>query len=268
MIPVGILTAASGSNFDPDAVAFFARVTAAGGTLTNNEKTAVNTLVTSLKAASIWNLMKAIYPMVGASAASCAQNLVSSSYTGSFVNNWVFNSTGATPLNLTASMNTNLNPNGILNYDSFHISYYSRTQNTTYSGSAIGQGNGSNNNTYLAPYYAFPVNNKFFLNGNYPGNAVSINNTTTTGLILGNKEAINSRKIFLNSTLLATNTTSFTNSFNNNTFYLAAVNYGTPQFNTSFECALSSIGDGLTDTQVTNFYTAVQAFQTTLSRQV
>jgi hypothetical protein len=34
------------------------------------------------------------------------------------------------------------------------------------------------------------------------------------------------------------------------------------------ECAFSSIGDGLTDTQASNFYTAVQAFQTTLSRQV
>jgi len=32
--------------------------------------------------------------------------------------------------------------------------------------------------------------------------------------------------------------------------------------------AFSSIGDGLTDTQASNFYTAVQAFQTTLSRQV
>jgi uncharacterized protein YmfQ (DUF2313 family) len=34
------------------------------------------------------------------------------------------------------------------------------------------------------------------------------------------------------------------------------------------ECALASIGDGLTDTEASNFYTAVQAFQTTLSRQV
>jgi len=38
--------------------------------------------------------------------------------------------------------------------------------------------------------------------------------------------------------------------------------YGTRQL------AFASIGDGLDDTQASNFYTAVQAFQTTLSRQV
>lgn len=35
-----------------------------------------------------------------------------------------------------------------------------------------------------------------------------------------------------------------------------------------FECAFASIGDGLTDTEAVNFYTAVQRFQTTLGRQV
>jgi hypothetical protein len=32
--------------------------------------------------------------------------------------------------------------------------------------------------------------------------------------------------------------------------------------------SFASIGDGLTDTEAANFYTAVQAFQTTLGRQV
>jgi hypothetical protein len=36
----------------------------------------------------------------------------------------------------------------------------------------------------------------------------------------------------------------------------------------NLQCAFASFGDGLTDTQSSNFYNAVQAFQTTLSRQV
>jgi hypothetical protein len=40
------------------------------------------------------------------------------------------------------------------------------------------------------------------------------------------------------------------------------------QYYTDRECAFASIGDGLTDTEAANFYTAVQAYQTTLSRQV
>ena len=50
---------------------------------------------------------------------------------------------------------------------------------------------------------------------------------------------------------------------------ISAVNRNNiPVFFSSKECAFASIGDGLTDTQASNFYTAVQAFQTTLSRQV
>jgi hypothetical protein len=40
---------------DPDAAAFFSRVTTAGGTLTSTEQTAVNTLVVQMKAAGIWD---------------------------------------------------------------------------------------------------------------------------------------------------------------------------------------------------------------------
>jgi len=81
---MGFDKAGFGTPIDPDAAAFFARVTAAGGTLSATEQTAVNTLVVQMKADGIWTAMKAIYPMVGASAAACAQNLKSSSFTGTF----------------------------------------------------------------------------------------------------------------------------------------------------------------------------------------
>ncbi len=68
------LRASTDPYVDPDASAFFSRVTAAGGTLTTTEQNAVNTLVLDMKTAGIWTPMKAIYPMVGASAAACAQN--------------------------------------------------------------------------------------------------------------------------------------------------------------------------------------------------
>ena len=71
-----------GVSYDADAQAFFTRVTSAGGTLSATEKLATNQLVLDMKSAGIWSSMKAIYPMVGASAAACAQNLKSSSFTG------------------------------------------------------------------------------------------------------------------------------------------------------------------------------------------
>jgi hypothetical protein len=50
----------SAGGFDADAQAFFDRVTAAGGTLSATEKTAVNTLVVTMKADGTWTPMKAI----------------------------------------------------------------------------------------------------------------------------------------------------------------------------------------------------------------
>jgi hypothetical protein len=43
---------------------------------------------------------------------------------------------------------------------------------------------------------------------------------------------------------------------------------GTISYYSTKQTAFASIGDGLTNTQASDFYTAVQAFQTTLSRQV
>ena len=264
-----IIQTQSATSIDADAQAFFDRVTAAGGTLTATEKDAVNTLTVSLKSNGTWNLMKAIYPMVGASASACAQNLKSSSYTGTFSSGWTFSSNGVTPDAASAFMNTALNPFGILDYNSFHISYYSRTQNTTFNGGAIGQGDGGAGNTYLAPYYAGTAS-KFFLNGYFPTNAVQINNTTTTGLNIGNKQSSTSRKLYNNGTLLATNTgANIGSAFPGYAFYLGANNNnGIAQFFTGFQCAFSSIGDGLSDTNASDFNTAVQTFQTSLSRQV
>ena len=54
----------------------------------------------------------------------------------------------------------------------------------------------------------------------------------------------------------------------NRIFTLAARNGGSVGNYFGGECAFASIGDGLDATQVSNFNTAVQAFNTTLSRNV
>jgi hypothetical protein len=63
---------------------------------------------------------------------------------------------------------------------------------------------------------------------------------------------------------------SFISHPNFNIYIGASNNQGTPseyqRGGTNY--ALASIGDGLTDTEAANYYTAVQTFQTTLGRQV
>jgi len=269
MIPVGILTAAATSSLDPATVAFDARVTAAGGTLTNNEKTAVNTLVTSLKAANIWNLLLVIYPMVGASAASCAQNLKSASYTGSFVGGWTFSSTGAKPNGVDGYMQTNFNFVSTTASYNNHFSMYSRTQDSSVSGFNLGcQETLGGPQIGLYQYYA-AVSQKGTTIYEYPTTAPVINNTNTLGYQIGSRTSISDARLYFNNILLATNTVTSSFSQPNKSVTLAAINNPSSVQNfTPHENAFTTFGDGLNGTQASSLYTSVQAFQTTLSRQV
>jgi hypothetical protein len=63
--------------------------------------------------------------------------------------------------------------------------------------------------------------------------------------------------------------TSTQSGFSNSNLYISAVNeLNIAQQYSSKQYAFGSIGEGLSATEASNFYTAVQNFQTTLSRQV
>jgi hypothetical protein len=254
------------ASFDADAAAFFDRVTAAGGTLSATEKQATNQLVLDLKANSLWTPMKAIYPMVGASAAACAQNLKSSSFTGTFTSGWTFASTGVTPNGTSAFFNTGLIPSVDLTQNSTHLSYYSRTNSLT--GLIIDMGSstgttGTSFRTYIIMYF----------NGLSYSNINSASDTPVTTMTDTRKFVLAYRNNSLNFVNQVNSTkqtlTSASSGLSDKAFYIGAWNRNGTADNFSIrECALASIGDGLTDTQASNFYTAVQAFQTTLNRQV
>jgi hypothetical protein len=260
----GIVSSISG--IDADWLAYYNRVIAAGGSLSTTEQNATKTLVADLKAYGIWSAMKAIYPMVGASAAACAQNLKSSSFTGTFTSGWTFASTGVTGNGTSAYFDTAMNPSTNLTKTNHHISFYSRTQNSSVSGWNIGCETAPNASN-LSVYFAV-VAQKGFLSGPYPANWSFSTSTNTLGLHIGSETSSTSSKLYQNSSLLATNTTLNATPFSNLNYYIGANNTGTAASFTPHQCAFASIGDGLTDTQASNFYTAVQAFQTTLSRQV
>jgi hypothetical protein len=256
------LRASTDPYFDPDAAAFFARVTAAGGALTTTEQNATNQLVLDMKAAGIWTAMKAVYPMVGASAAACAQNLKSSSFTGTFTSGWTFASTGATPNGTSAYMNTGLNPNTSLSLNSTHLSYYSRTN---ISANQVDMG-------------CVNVTNGCYLIFNFSGvGYASINDSESqrtsaanpsTGFLIGSRNSSSQEKYFTNN--VAQTRTSNSTTVPSVNIVLSGYNRGAGiiQYYNTKQCAFASIGDGLTDTQASNFYTAVQAFQVTLSRSV
>jgi hypothetical protein len=259
---------------DLDALAFFARVTAAGGTLSATERLAIDKLVKEMKSDGIWTKMKAIYPMVGASAAACAQNLKSSSFTGTFTaTGWSFASTGVTPNGTSGYFNTMVNPSLITNFTSnHHQSFYSRTQLPSGVGFNMGIGDLSDGSKLFALGVVRSGNVAVYDAGNFPLGRSTSNQTDARAFWIGSCTASNLRKFYKNSSIIVTNTINQSPIAPNGPIAIGAfydVNILSYEFSSMVqECAFASIGDGLTDDEADDFYNAVQAFQTTLSRQV
>jgi hypothetical protein len=249
---------------DADAQAFFVRVTAAGGTLSATEQTAINQLVLDLKANNIWTSMLAIYPMVGSSAAACAQNLKSSSFTGTFSGGWTYASTGVTGNGTNAYMNTGINSSTVLSLNNTHFSVYLRT-NTDGTYVDLGLFTGT---PPLSGINIFArLSNMLYMRLNEE-DSNTVASSDSRGFKLGVRNNSTTKNIFNNNTKTAF-TASSVNLINGN-ILIGAMNDLTLgiRFYSIRENAFTSIGSGLSDTDASNFYTAVQAFQTTLSRQV
>jgi hypothetical protein len=248
-------------------LAYYNRVIAAGGSLSTTEQNATKTLVADLKAYGIWSAMKAIYPKVGSSAAACAQNLKSSSFTGTFSSGWTFSSNGVQGNGTSAYFDTTLNTSTNLTTTSTNLTIYVR--NNSNGGTPYDLANATNtgmtvNPTYVITRYTSSLAYIGIADTNYATSTASLD---SRGFWSGGTNGSRTQNLYKNGTLLASSTGS--GSFANNNLYLGAANGGgTPAFFSDKEYAFCSIGDGLNATQQSNFYTAVQAFQTTLSRQV
>lgn len=260
-----IIEGLSAVSYDADAKAFFDRVMAAGGTLSLTEQNAVNQLVIDLKANSLWTSMQAIYPMVGVSAAACAQNLKSSSFTGTFSGGWTFESTGVTGNGSNAYMDTGLNPNATLSQNSSHLSYYSRSNFGATTVGDIGS-------LSTVPTSYFHAHIRYSGDAYYmllASNVVpTISNNSTLGFFNGNRNSSTNISHFRNGTNLG-NATVTSVALNTLNVYINAHNRnGSPAEYSNKQCAFASIGAGLSDGQASNFYTNIQTFQTSLSRNV
>jgi hypothetical protein len=207
--------------------------------------------------------MKAIYPMVGASAAACAQNLVSASFTGTFSSGWTFASTGVTPNGTSTFFNTDLPPSGNLAQNNAHASIYSRTNNLTGTQMDLGCGyTGNNTAFYLSAVYS-TVRAVSNINGSGFSSAPSTN-TTSLGFFIGQRASNTGMTIHQNNNLVRTFNAAST------TPAIQTINLGR-NFTSEYslrELAFASFGESFNSTELANLNTDVQAFQTTLSRNV
>lgn len=245
----------------------------ATGITNSTQISAVNTLVNDLKTYGIWSKMKAIYPMVGGTATTHKFNLkdprdLDAAFRLVFNGGWTHSGTGALPNGTTAYADTKLIPSSILTQNSTHLSYYSRTDI-------------SGVQTEIGIFIAAPdrISISLRYNGglysdqyNFNTGRVGITNSSSTGFYISSRTNSNTHKAYKNNAQIGTTNTGVPGNLSllNASIYLGTPNRTTePLFAFSTkECAFATIGDGLTDTESANFYTAVQNFNTTLARQV
>jgi len=246
---------------DPDAQAF---ITAAGIT-DPTQQGAINTLVVDLKGYSIWTKMKAIYPIVGGSASSHAVNLKTpGTYNMTFATGWTHSSTGMTPNGATYA-NSNLNINTVMALNSMSFGVYSTTDNT---------GGNKGHGAELPGSYTIIVektaSNTAYISINDNGfTGASVASSDSRGFFQASRTASNALRIVRNTTHATSTAASSSKPNLNFTFGAVSVNNlgGFTRANNR-QIAFGYIADGLTQTECDNLYTAVQAYQTALSRNV
>jgi hypothetical protein len=255
------LTDIVGITTDPDAQAF---ITAAAIT-DPTQQTAINTLVVDLKGYNIWTKIQALYPMVGGTNSQHTWNLKN---TAQFQISWqggVTSSANGVQFNGMNSYGiTGYTPSTSATLNSHHLSFYSRTQSNgtevEFGSIDAASGNGSLMEIRTAEVTYLRVNNGV--------GTISFSDADSRAFYIANRTASNVINGWRNSTKSVSGTLA-SSALGLRQYYLGAFNNNTvASFYSTKQCAFASIGSGLTDTEAANFYTAVQAFQTTLGRQV
>jgi hypothetical protein len=258
---------------DADAQAF---ISAAG--ITNlTQASAVNTLVNDLKAYGLWTKMKALYPMVGGTATTHKWNLkdprdLDAAFRLVFSGGWVHSSTGAKPNGTTGYADTKLIlSSSTINVNSLSMAVYLRTNFNNTGGTSDMVDMGAENASFTNRNFIEPANgnNAFAIVNSSGVNFISTANTTSNAMFIANRTSSTVVNLFKNNTKLIADTNKALASLTTIPIYLGAHNLSSvPSAFSLREQAFASIGDGLTDAEAANFYTAVQKYQTTLGRQV
>jgi len=218
--------------------------------------------------------IKALYPFVGGTATTHKFNFIDPQDTDaafrlSFSGGWTHSATGALPNGANATANTYAKPSDIGLLNSIHLSYYSRTDTGRQAQVEMG---------VQTPYPAYLIF-AFLGSGSDTWHALNRSEsqtapvyTTTTKLFIGSRINSTEENYFRDG---VKTTVSVNSQAINNDKYIAISGYSTnnaPSFAailfSSKECAFSSFGEGLTDTEAGDLNTAVNNFQTTLGRNV
>lgn len=255
------------TSYDSSAIAFID----ATGITDSTIQSALNTLVKSLKANSLWDKIKTAYPLVGGTSSTHKFNLknpvdTNAGFRLTFSGGWTHDSNGITGNGLNSYADTYFKPSvEYANANGSHMTFYCKTNS---SGTYPDMG-------CQTPSSAF----KFY--NNYSGVAyISMNDNTgssstpqgarSDSMVIASRTSSTSMFVKRNNGTPVT-FTSTSGSLVSQNLYLGALNNNgiiSPAQYTNRTYCWYSIGDSLTTTDATNLNLAIQQFQLSLGRQI
>jgi hypothetical protein len=239
---------------------------------------ALNAMDTSLISAGLLpsgtgaGKIKALYPIVGGTASTHKFNFIDprdldAAFRLQFNGGWTHSANGMQPNGGNGYADTFFNTNSNLSLTSAHLGIYVRNNSNFVSGYDLANSSNSGmttDPTYLIARYPSDLAYLGIADTSYFTNALSLD---SRGFWLGATNGSRAQILYRNGSSFATGTGS--GSFANNNLYLGAANgNGTAGFYSDKEFALATLGEGLSDTNASDYYNLVQTFQTTLGRNV
>jgi hypothetical protein len=244
---------------DIDALTFVATL----GTLSFEEKMAVETLVMNLKTFQIWWKLRGIYPMVGGTAATHKFNLkdprdLDAAYRLSFLGGWVHSRTGALPSAVNGYADSFINLNTMKSINDISYGYYNRTNSINLGSFGWGAPATSPVNEF---YIRYGNNQRYAYLFDNVGNSIVM--PDCRGLNVISRIASNIKYI-LQANVITTSGDVSSGSLTSKNFFFSR---GSQAYE-GREIAFGFVGDGLTLADMRNFNTIVQTFQIMLQRQI
>jgi len=236
-----------GVSLDPDAQAFLTAAGITDATISG----AINTLVVQMKADNIWTKMKAIYPIVGGTDNTHKWNLkdprdLNEAFRLTFGGGITHDANGMTSNGVNGFADTYLNDIVHLANDNKSISMYIRNVLTVGSPMGLIDAFGQASNRF------YPE----FLGQDY----------STLGFIQSGRDVAGSQIGFF--TMSKSSLLDFKYYRPGIAYYLLASNNEASAEYSEANLAFASIQEALSDSEEANFRTAIETFQTTLSRNV
>jgi hypothetical protein len=222
---------------------------------------ALNTFEAGLIANSLTGKFNALYPFVGGNSTKHRYNFMDTTqFQLTFNGGWTHSANGALPNGTTGYANTGLTPSTTLSLNDTHFSAYLR--NNTNAGADISCQN---------PGSVIQLDSRNV--GNFRGVAnggvlATVANTDSRGWFTVSRTTSTLTTLFKNGTSSATSVTPSTSRPTINLFLAARNNNGTTDAYSNRQLAFASVGFGLSSGDASTLYTLIQAFQTSLSRNV